>query len=152
MNHYQLPEFLSNEKKIELRDLALSLDYNDYYHHVSSVSGRASPLNFYELKGQNFLGKKASLMMILPNQTQDWHTDVKHIRTTVMIYPLTDNYAPCCIGKDEITYPAFVNVQEKHAVFNNNNTRINLQASFIEPIDECIRMFNEAERHELSTS
>jgi hypothetical protein len=152
MNHYKLPEFLSNEKKIELRNLALDLDYDDYYHHVSSVSGKLSPLNFYELKGQTFLGKKTSLMMMLPNHVQDWHTDVKHLRTTVLIYPLTDNYAPCCIGEDKITYPALINVQEKHAVFNNDSKRVNFQVSFIEPLDECIEMFNRAETHELVTS
>lgn len=149
MNYYRLPEFLSQKKISELLQIADNLTYDDYYHHVSSVSGRASPLNFYELKGQTFLGKKTALLMILPNQIQEWHTDIKTIRTTVMIYPLTNNYAPCCIGDDKITYPAFVNVQEKHAVFNNNTTRINLQAAFIEPIEECIEMFNHTKTHHL---
>ena len=150
MNYYRLPDFLTQKKKDELLNLAYSLKENDWYHHVNSKTGTQSPLNFYELKEQ-FFGKKTSLMLIYPNQKQKWHTDIKEIRNTAMIYPLTDNYAPCHVDEDLVDFPAFINVQIRHAVFNNNEPRINLQASFIEPIEDCIKMFEEADTYELHT-
>lgn len=151
MNYYRLPEFLTQEKKNELLDLAYSLKEDDWYHHVNSKTGTPSPLNFYELE-EKFFGKRTSLMLIYPNREQKWHTDIKEIRNTAMIYPLTDNYAPCHVDKDLIDFPAFINVQVRHAVFNNDQPRINLQASFIEPIEECIEIFNRAEKYELTSS
>ena len=150
MNYYRLPDFLTQKKKDELLNLAYSLKENDWYHHVNSKTGTQSPLNFYELKEQ-FFGKKTSLMLIYPNQEQKWHTDIKEIRNTAMIYPLTDNYAPCHVDEDLVDFPAFINVQIRHAVFNNNEPRNNLQASFIEPIEDCIKMFEEADTYELHT-
>ena len=151
MNYYRLPDFLTQKKKDELLNLAYSLKENDWYHHVNSKTGTQSPLNFYELKEQ-FFGKKTSLMLIYPNQEQKWHTDIKEIRNTAMIYPLSDNYEPCYVDEDLVDFPAFINVQVRHAVFNNNEPRINLQASFIEPIEDCVKMFEEADSYELHTS
>ena len=54
--------------------------------------------------------------------------------------------------EDLVDFPAFINVQVRHAVFNNNEPRINLQASFIEPIEDCVKMFEEADSYELHTS
>ncbi len=151
MNYYRLPDFLTQKKKDELLNLAYSLKENDWYHHVNSKTGTQSPLNFYELK-EKFFGKKTSLMLIYPNQEQNWHTDIKEIRNTAMIYPLSDNYEPCHVDEDLVDFPAFINVQVRHAVFNNNEPRINLQASFIEPIEDCVKMFEEADSYELHTS
>lgn len=151
MNYYRLPDFLTQKKKDQLLDLAYSLKENDWYHHVNTKTGTQSPLNFYELDEQ-FFGKRTSLMLIYPNQEQKWHTDIKEIRNTAMIYPLSDNYAPCHVGKDLVDFPAFINVQVKHAVFNNNEPRINLQASFIESIEDCVNIFHEAESYELHPS
>jgi hypothetical protein len=151
MNYYRLPDFLTQKKKDQLLDLAYSLKENDWYHHVNTQTGTQSPLRWYGLDEQ-FFGKKISLMLIYPNQEQKWHTDIKEIRNTAMIYPLSDNYAPCHVDDDLVDFPAFINVQVKHAVFNNNKPRINLQASFIESIEDCVNMFHKDESYELHTS
>ena len=58
-------------------------------------------------------------------------------RNAVLIYPLTDDYAPCEVGEDRITFPALINTQVKHRVINNNNIRINFQVPFEESMEEA---------------
>ena len=89
--------------------------------------------------------------MIRPNAVQDWHTDGGK-RNTALIYPLTDEYAPCKFQPGETTAPMFLNTQAKHAVFNNNKKRINLNISFEDDIEDCIKFFKEIDRYEFDPS
>ena len=96
------------------------------------------------------MGRRCGLLKIKPNEIQDWHTD-KVGRNTVLIYPLTDNYAPCQTIDGEVDTPMFLNTQSKHAVYNNDNIRLNFQVPFDEDMDQCIQMFNDVENYELIT-
>lgn len=70
-------------------------------------------------------------MKMDPNTIQDWHTDGVNLkRSTVIIHPLTDNYSPFKSKQGESIQPIIANTQEDHAVFNNNNVRMNLQIPF----------------------
>lgn len=101
---------------------------DDWYKHKSTVSGRESPLQFKAVK---FREIDAYLMKMDPNTTQDWHTDsLKNNRATLILHPLTENYAPFQSLEGATSKPIIADVQSKHAVFNNNNIRMNLQIPF----------------------
>lgn len=99
---------------------------NDWINHSSTVTGKKSALHFMPCKYKDF--KRVALMKMEPNTTQDWHVDGN--RTTVLIYPLSDNYAPGETRNSKYYGPALVDVTKEHAVFNNEYTRINLQIGF----------------------
>jgi len=96
-------------------------------------------LNFYDLN-MTFHGRNCYLLMIRPNAVQEWHTDGGK-RNTALIYPLSEDYAPCSFEHAEISKPMFLNTQVRHAVFNNNNKRINLNISFDDDIEDCIEFY-----------
>lgn len=139
LTHYELPKFLSNEVKQELLDIGMNLKDEDWTVHKSTRTGIPSVLNFYDLK-RTFHGRNCYLVMIRPNAVQDWHTDGGK-RNTALIYPLTEDYAPCKFQPGETTSPMFLNTQSRHAVFNNNNKRINLNISFEDDIEDCIQFY-----------
>ena len=120
--------------KAERQSFLFRIDESDWYHHKSTVSGRQSPLQF---KPIIYRGVSACLMKMDPNTIQEWHTDsVKMQRNTLILHPLTENYSPF-MGKDgSSTKPIIANAQSKHAVFNNENIRLNLQIPFPNAFDD----------------
>ena len=74
-------------------------------------------------------------------------------RNTALSYPLSDDYAPCVFENGEkVDTPMFLNTQVKHAVFNNDKTRISFNISFQQGIEECIKIFEELQEYEFKTS
>ena len=139
ISHYELPEFLPADVKNRLLEIGLSLPDDEWTVHKSTKTGKPSVLNFYDLN-MTFHGRNCYLLMIRPNEVQDWHTDGGK-RNTALIYPLSPGYAPCKFADHETTRPMFLNTQVKHAVFNNDNKRINLNISFEDDIEDCIQFF-----------
>ena len=112
----------------------LKIDEPNWYQHKSTVSGRKSPLQFKEIE---YRGIKAALMKMDPNTTQDWHTDgIDLKRNTLVLHPLTKNYSPFMSKDGSSTKPIIANTQAKHAVFNNENVRLNLQIPFSAAFDD----------------
>ena len=104
------------------------IDEPNWYQHKSTVSGRQSPLQF---KPVTYRGIQAFLMKMDPNTIQEWHTDsVKMQRNTLIIHPLTENYSPFMSENGSSTKPIIADTQSKHAVFNNDQARLNLQIPF----------------------
>ena len=58
------------------------------------------------------------------------------IEKTVLIYPLSENYANGSVRAGEYVGPVLLDVTKEHAVFNNEYTRINLQIGFNERIGD----------------
>jgi len=124
-----LNEFLTtNEKNIYLK-----MAKNDnWINHQSTVTDKKSTLHFMPCKYKDF--ERVALMKMEPNAIQDWHTDGN--RTTVLIYPLSDNYVPGETRGGKYHGPALIDVTKEHAVFNNNHLRINFQIGFNERIEK----------------
>lgn len=150
ITHYELPYFLSEHTKQELLDIGTNLKDDDWTIHNSTRTGKPSVLHYYDLK-RTFYGRNCYLLMIRPNAVQDWHTDGGK-RNTALIYPLTENYAPCKFEVGETTAPMFLNTQARHAVFNNEHTRINLNISFTESIQDCMNFFKDIDKYEFDPS
>ena len=63
-----------------------------------------------------------------PNAKQDWHTDgILLKRNSVIIHPISSNYAHCLTKDGNFNKTAILNTQKEHAVFNNSEIRLNLQ-------------------------
>lgn len=132
MSFTEIEPFVTDEER---QYLLSRIDEENWFQHKSTVSGLLSPL---QLKSIEYRGVSATLLKMDPNTTQDFHTDgVVLKRNTVIIHPLTDNYAPFSIEQisptqllDQSAKPIIANTQARHAVFNNNNTRLNLQIPF----------------------
>lgn len=122
-SYYILEPFLTEEERIGLLE---HLKETEWHRHKSSKTGELSPLHLRRAKFRNY--EKAWVMKMEPNSRQEMHTDEKGIdRETLIIYPLTDNYAPIVTEDGSTDQPAIVNTQQPHAVYNNNNVRLNLQ-------------------------
>ena len=150
LTHYELPQFLAKETKKKLSEIGMQLKDEEWTVHHSTKTGKPSVLNFYNLK-RKFYSRNCYLLMIRPNAVQDWHTDGGK-RNTALIYPLTQDYAPCKFEVGETTAPMFLNTQARHAVFNNNNKRINLNISFEDSIETCISFFKSIDTYEFDPS
>lgn len=147
LKYFKIDLSLSNDMKNTLVQEALSSD--DYYYHRSTKSGNYTHLDFlprqYDEVSNLFITKPVmmSLLKIEPDKLVDWHTDSKdNKRDTVVIFPLTKNYAPCTTEDGDIPYMdcyAF-NTQVMHKVQNNSNTRISLQLFYDMPIEELCRI------------
>ena len=90
MSFIEVNPFVTDEEK----NFFLSkIDEDDWIQHRNTKSGTLSPLNF---KGPFVFRKhEVFLMKMYPNAVQDWHTDgVQFKRSTLILHPLTDNYAP----------------------------------------------------------
>ena len=122
-------EFLTIKEKDHYLELAKK---ENWINHTSTHSGRKSMLYFMPCEYKEF--ERVALMKMNPNTTQDWHKDGN--RNTVLIYPLSKNYAPGTTRAGEYNGPTLLDVSKEHAVFNNNATRINLQIGFNEGIRE----------------
>jgi len=90
---------------------------------------------------------KITLVAIDKNKTVPVHTDGNYGRKTVIIFPLTDNYAPCIADNTEIPYMhcyAF-NTQIPHTVINNDTRRISLQLWYDIDIEQLYREMTQIE-------
>jgi hypothetical protein len=97
------------------------------YHHLDFGKPREELTN----KIIKFFpeANKVTLTAIEENETVPLHTDGNYGRKTVIILPLSNNYAPCIADNTEIPYMhcyAF-NTQVPHTVINNNHRRVSLQ-------------------------
>lgn len=129
MGYLELNEFLTKKEKSDFLKLA---EQDNWINHKSTISGEYSPLYFMPCKYKNF--ERVTLMKMYPKVTQDWHTDGN--RKTVLIYPLSENYANGSVRAGEYVGPVLLDVTKEHAVFNNEYTRINLQIGFNERIGD----------------
>ena len=120
------------------RALFLSrIDEQDWYQHRSTVSGQQSPLQFKRI---TYRGVDAALMKMDPNTIQNWHTDgVTLKRSTLILHPLTEKYAPYTTKTSQSVCPVIANTQAEHAVFNNNQIRLNLQIPFDVEYNEAMQ-------------
>lgn len=131
MSFVEIPPFITEKE----REYFLSkIDDPDWYQHKSTVSAKQSPLQFKQI---SFRGIAAALMKMDPNTIQDWHTDGINLkRNTLILHPISDNYSPFTCKSGSTSKPIIANTQEKHAVFNNNNVRLNLQIPFVEEYND----------------
>lgn len=121
MKYLKIQPFLTEEESSYYLTEALKPD--GFFAHKSTKSGRSTYLNFKPIEFKGL--ERCALAMVEPNDTVDWHTD--GTRDTVIIHPLSDNYAPCTTLDGEVSGPIILNVREKHAVFNNDQIRVSLQ-------------------------
>ena len=134
MSFTEIKPFLTDEEK--QRFLA-RIDEDEWHQHKSTVSGKLSPLQF---KRDKLRGIDVLLMKMDPNAVQDWHTDgVTLKRNTLILHPITDNYAPFQSEQGESTQPIIADTQARHAVFNNESTRLNLQIPFDVDYNDAIK-------------
>lgn len=151
LGYIKLPYFLSDDQHQQFLSIGENIPDDDWIQHVSSVSGKPMGLNFYNLN-MTFAGSKCFLVMMKPNDFIDWHTDGR-TRNIALSYPLTTGYAPCQFQTGEkVDTPMFLNTQVKHAVFNNENKRISLNISFLQDLDECVKIFEGMQSHEFMPS
>lgn len=116
-------DFLTYE---EVRTYLEMIDDPNFVNHRSTITGEPSPLNFLPVEFRGI--ERVLLMKMEPHAVQDWHTDGKNLgRNCVIIHPLTDNYAHAETEDGIIEGTAILNTQKRHAVFNNESIRMNLQ-------------------------
>tara|TARA_B100000902_G_scaffold99073_1_gene101467 strand:- start:1812 stop:2279 length:468 start_codon:yes stop_codon:yes gene_type:complete len=151
LSHYKLPYFLEEDFKKNLLEKGMTLKYEEWTDHYSTKSNNKTGLYYYDLH-MTFCDKKCFLVMIPPNGGIYFHTD-GGTRNTALSYPLSDDYAPCVFENGEkVNTPMFLNTQVKHAVFNNEKTRISFNISFQEDIEDCVKIFERLEKYEFKTS
>jgi len=148
ISYYEIERFLDKSQEKKLIEIALSV--SNWMEWKSSKSGNTSYLKFYDPSLQ-FIGRKCWLMMLRPNEVVEEHTDV-NFRNTVLIYPLTENYAPCNTKHGSTDKPILLNTQMPHSVRNNNHIRINLQVLFDEDLEDAIQIFNSRTTNKLTSS
>jgi len=127
-----VPQFLSRS---EIREYLRQSHSNEWYNHKSTVSGKASSLHFLPTQYKSY--DRVALMKMEPHAIQDWHVD--GTRSCVVIHPLSENYASGMTEHGEYAGPVLLDVKRRHAVFNNEYTRICLQIGFNEGAVETWR-------------
>ena len=147
-SYYELDRFLSLEQEKNLLNIAINAKH--WMEWSSTESGKYTPLKFHD-PNIIFLDRKCWIMKLYPNEIVKEHTDAS-FRNTVLIYPLTKNYAPVKTIDGYVDKPALINTQLLHSVNNNNNLRINLQILFDENLDESFKIFNSRTSNELLPS
>ena len=129
-----LPKFLTREEIVHYLDIAQD---GNWHSHKSTVTGKMSELHFLETSYRSY--DRVSLMKMKPCAVQDWHVD--GTRSAVIIHPLTENYASGQTEFGEYDGPVILDVSRRHAVFNNEYTRICLQISFNETAIEIWKRY-----------
>lgn len=132
-SYYEIDNFITAAE----RSYFLSLMDRKFINHKSTRTGIKSSLNYFpiEFRGIN----RVSIMKMYPNTEQSWHTDGVNLkRNSLIIHPITDNYAPFSTRHGTTSSTVIVNTQEEHAVFNNEYTRLNLQIPIDLPFEELI--------------
>ena len=121
-----IDDFVSESEKSYLLSL---VDSDDFIKHKSTKSAKETSLNFLPITFRNFT--RAWIMKMYPNAVQEMHTDGSHLgRNVLLIHPLSENYSPIVTQNGKVTQTAIINTQSYHAVYNNNNLRVNLQIAF----------------------
>lgn len=135
LSYHIIPDFLT----LQEHEYFLSLiDSDDFINHKSTRTGLSSPLNFLPIEFRGI--DRVLLMKMNPNAEQPWHVDGENLkRNSVIIHPVTKNYAPLVTKEGKVTQTAIVNTQVEHAVFNNENTRLNLQIPIDMPFEELLK-------------
>jgi len=118
-----VPQFLSQS---EIQEYLQQSHSNKWYNHKSTVSGKVSALHFLPTTYKSY--ERVALMKMEPHAIQDWHVD--GTRSCVVIHPLSENYANGMTEHGEYEGPVLLDVRRRHAVFNNEYTRICLQIGF----------------------
>jgi len=147
-NLIPLVKFLSD------KDISKLLNYSKtakWKEHYSTKTGVKTPLEFTPVTQEvldiledspiDNLKKNKNIKMMLsrlhPDSIQDWHTDSKqNKRSSVVIHPLTKNYAPLYTRNNMSDGPVILNTQEEHKIINNDNLRINFQICYDEDIEK----------------
>ena len=101
---------------------------------MSTRTGTPSNLYFSPTSYKSF--DRVALMKMKPHAIQDWHVDGS--RSSVIIHPLTDNYACGLTESGPYDGVVLLDVKRRHAVFNNEYTRIGLQIMFDESADDTL--------------
>lgn len=145
----EIKPFLTDD---EINEYLSMLDADDWHRHKSTKSGRESPLQFKAVKFRdietNFFKpedvENAMIMKMEPNEEMWWHTDGVGKRQTTIIHPIhpSTDYAPFETRDGDKHYkcgnPIIANTLAEHAVFNNDNIRLNLQIPFNITFEEAI--------------
>ena len=127
-----VPHFLS---QAEIEEYLRQSTTGEWYNHKSTVSGKPSALHFLPTTYKSY--QRVALMKMEPHAVQDWHVD--GTRSCVVIHPLSENYARGMTEHGEYEGPVLLDVKRRHAVFNNEYTRICLQIGFDEGAVETWR-------------
>ena len=116
-------KFLTEEEKKFFLSEATK---DDFVKHICSNSGEESPFQFRKVP---FLGiERASIMKMEPYTTANWHVDGADFnRKTLIIHPLTGNYAPCLTKHGSVDCPIILDTQQVHSIINNSHLRVNFQ-------------------------
>ena len=148
--------------KREMLLLAESVPDSYYYDHYSTGKNEYSNVNLFldpekELYNiskpllDDFRKKpdKFTFLKIEPNKTVKWHVDnPKFKRNTVIVFPLSDNFASCEMESGEITFGidcyAF-DPNIRHRVVNNNKIRVSLQLIYDTSLNEMRNIYNRNE-------
>lgn len=134
MSFLKLPNFVTKEEKKHLLSL---VDSDIFINHTNTQTGTSSSLHFGPTEFRHM--PRACVMKMYPNMVQDWHTDsARFNRQTVILHPLTDDYAPVHTTGGAINTTVMIDTQSPHAVFNNNNLRVNLQLALAVDWDELM--------------
>ena len=146
----EIEPFLTND---EINEYLSMVDADGWHRHKSTQSGRVSPLQFKAVKFRNIVTnffkpddvENAMIMKMDPNEEMWWHTDGVGKRQTTIIHPIhpSTDYAPF-ETRDEGKYyqsskPIIANTLAEHAVFNNDNVRLNLQIPFNIEFEDAIQ-------------
>lgn len=156
MIYFKIDRSLTESQKASL----LSYDKETEYYKHHGKSGYHN-LDFAKAPGEityNIIKSlpnpdKITLVAIDKNKTVPIHTDGNYGRKTVIIFPITDNYAPCIADNIEIPYMtcyAF-NTQVPHTVINNSTRRVSLQLWYdisIEDLQHRIHRFDKCRQIE----
>jgi hypothetical protein len=139
LSHHIIPNFVTDDERSYFLSLA---DSENFVNHKSTITGKSSALHFLPVYFRGL--ERISIMKMMPNAVQDWHIDGVNLkRHSVIIHPLSDNYAPLMTVNGEVNTTAIINTQVEHAVFNNDSIRINLQI----PIDLPFEILMKNKKH-----
>jgi len=130
---FSLEEFLTKEEKSDLIEAANTVEFKLYTPSVGEQL-KTEPINVHPFPFRDH--DSSGLLKLNPNSTQPWHVDGRTY--AVIIHPLIpeDDYAPLCTKHGEATTPVILNTQAPHAVFNNDNVRVNLQIPLFVPYED----------------
>lgn len=130
---FTLKEFLTKEEKNDLIEIANTVKFKLHKPHVGEQSEN-EPINVHHLSFRDH--DWCGMIKLNPNINQPWHVDGRTY--AVIIHPLIpkDDYAPLCTKHGKATTPVILNTQAPHAVFNNNNIRVNLQIPLFVPYED----------------
>lgn len=127
----QIKPFVTESERKKLLSLIDSPNFTEHKSPKGKGGWQFCPVKYRKYD--------AILMKIDPHVEIDWHTDRAYLsRRTVILHPLTDNYAPIHFRDDKTVEPIIFDTQVEHAVYNNSTKRLNLQLNFDLDFDTVI--------------